>query len=192
MAGLLRLMRLPFYGLSSPSAVSIMQLITDSPSFPPLFGRITPFEDRKFSVLIFLPNLASPFARESAKMLNSWISPLDEWDAQLICITMTPADLARDAVPRLLLKYPIVCDPEGHHFQNFDIHPAPLLGCIPRRIPTGILRSVLEWRQAFRARGGHAICQNKRVVHQASWTRIDSHPELNPILNILRQISEGL
>ena len=187
MGSQIKINRVPIYWLSTNHAVSIMQLISNAPPMQPLFGLLKPCEQQAYSVIVFLPNLASPYAREAAIRLNTWIAPLDELDTQLISITMTPSALARDAIPRLLLKFPIVCDPEGVLFKHFSIMPGSAWQCLPSRLPRrGVFRAMLEWRQAFRALGGVIICQSSSIIHNAKFSKIDTIPRLEPILKTIR------
>ena len=45
---------------------------------------------------------------------------------------------------------------------------------------------MLEWRQAFRAKGGVIICQQESIISKTPFQKIDSRPKLDPILETIR------
>ena len=72
-----------------------MQLISDAPrSFP--IG-LMPI-NLQLLLSWFSFQISPPIRREAALALNAWIAPLDEMDVPLVAISMSPVELARDAV----------------------------------------------------------------------------------------------
>jgi hypothetical protein len=150
----------------------------------PIFGQPISLPSPISTVLVFIPNLASPYAKEAALSLKEWVRPLDLIDVKLVVVSMTHKEIASDSIPRLLLKYPVVLDPEGEIFQMFSIQPAPLRGLIPRHLPrVSFLRSLIEWRTAFRARGGLFILKDEHILHEEYWTNIDTQPDISQVMN---------
>ncbi len=101
---------------------------TAAPNFvrQPVFGLPVEVPGSRILVLVFLRHLGCPYARESIHRLQGAVADMDLAGADLVVVTRTDLETARDFVPRNHLLFPVISDTEGTLFDLFKVHRDPM------------------------------------------------------------------
>lgn len=109
-------------------------------------------------VLCFVRSLSNPLTREALAILQNHWARFDVEGIQVVAVTDSALDVARDFVPRYHVLFPVVCDPEHELFSAFEVGGDAALAGTVRALAGGGVRS------AFRAlRHGHGPLERKQL-----------------------------
>ncbi|MED5371095.1 MAG: redoxin domain-containing protein [Myxococcota bacterium] len=157
----------------------------------PVFGLPVRLPDpERTQLVVFVRSLSSPLTREALFQLQARHGDFDVEGVQVVAISDSDLELARDFVPRHHLLYPLITDPEQALFEAWGVGGAKPL--------SGRLRGlgVASIRGAVRAlRHGHGpierrqlrlpaqlVLKGGRVVHAHYGAHVGELPDLDALL----------
>jgi peroxiredoxin len=124
------------------------------------------------AVVVFLRHPASAVTWAALRELDAAWPDLDLADVSLVAVIEGDLVAARDLVPRLGIRFPVICDQTGEHFSRWDVPTNASPWGTPEHVTSRVRALVLGYRMTppTPRRGAAAFVVDRGGSVRVAWT----------------------